>query len=69
MVLTYPVADRDETARLIATARDVLPDLESPEIVLRALRALVAVIDSRHSPDGVVTVAALLKAAGVTPSK
>ncbi|WP_413808144.1 hypothetical protein [Streptomyces sp. OE57] len=65
MVLTYPVADRDETARLIAAARDVLPDLESSEIVLRALRALVAVIDSRHSPDGVVTVASLLKAAGL----
>lgn len=65
MVLTYPVADRDETARLIATARDVLPDAEPAEVVLRALRALVAVIDSRHSPDGTVSIAALLKAAGV----
>jgi hypothetical protein len=65
MILTYPVADRDETARLIATARDVLPGLESPEIVLRALRALVAVIDSRHSPDGTVSIAALLKSAGI----
>jgi ParB-like chromosome segregation protein Spo0J len=66
MVLTYPVADRDETARLIAATRDVLPGLEPAEVVLRALRALVAVIDSRHSPDGVVTVAALLKAAGIS---
>ena len=65
MILTYPVADRDETARLLATARDVLPGLESPEIVLRALRALVAVIDSRHSPDGTVSIAALLKSAGI----
>ncbi len=65
LTLTYPVADRDETSRLITAARDVLPELESAEIVLRALRTLVAVIDSRHSPDGVVTVAALLKAAGV----
>ncbi|MCC9686886.1 hypothetical protein [Streptomyces sp. MNU103] len=59
------MADRDETARLIAAARDVLPGLEPSEVVLRALRALVAVLDSRHDPDGVVTVAALLKAAGV----
>lgn len=66
LTLTYPVADRDETSRLITAARDVLPDLESAEIVLRALRTLVAVIDSRHSPDGVVTVAALLKAAGIS---
>lgn len=64
MVLTYPVADRDETARLITAARDVLPDLEPSAIVLRALRALVAVIDSRHSPDGTVSIASLLKAAG-----
>lgn len=64
MVLTYPVADRDETARLITAARDVLPDLEPSEIILRALRALVAVIDSRHSPDGTVSIASLLKAAG-----
>lgn len=69
LTLTYPVADRDETGRLITAARDVLPDLEGAEIVLRALRTLVAVIDSRHSPDGVVTVAALLKAAGITPQK
>ncbi|MGA5340425.1 hypothetical protein ACPCK3_14880 [Streptomyces griseoincarnatus] len=69
LTLTYPVADRDETSRLITAARDVLPELESAEIVLRALRTLVAVIDSRHSPDGVVTVAALLKAAGVTTQK
>lgn len=65
LTLTYPVADRDETARLIAAVRDVLPDLESAEVVLRALRALVAVIDSRHDPDGVVRVASLLRAAGV----
>ncbi|MFB7496068.1 hypothetical protein ACFC09_15475 [Streptomyces sp. NPDC056161] len=65
MTLTYPAADRDETARLIAAARDVLPNAEPAEVVLRALRALVAVIDSRHSPDGTVSIASLLKAAGV----
>lgn len=68
MVLTYTTADRDEAARLIAAARDVIQAADSAEIILRALRALMAVIDSRHSPDGVVTVAALLKAAGVEPS-
>jgi hypothetical protein len=66
MVLTYPVADLDETTRLIMAAREVIHGQDS-EIILRALRALVAVLDSRHSPDGVVTVAALLKAAGVNP--
>jgi hypothetical protein len=65
MVLTYTAADQDETTRLIAAARDVIQGADSAEIILRALRALVAVLDSRHAPDGVVTVAALLKAAGV----
>ncbi|MFC8332753.1 ParB N-terminal domain-containing protein [Streptomyces olivaceus] len=69
LVLTYRQADKDEATRLIAAAGDVLQDADSAEIILRALRALVAVIDSRHSPDGVVTVAALLKAAGITPQK
>ncbi|MET9818307.1 hypothetical protein [Streptomyces sp. NPDC006355] len=68
MTLTYRTADQDETTRLIAAARDVIQGADSAEIILRALRALVAVLDSRHSPDGVVTVAALLKAAGVDPS-
>ncbi|MCF3960284.1 ParB/RepB/Spo0J family partition protein [Streptomyces fuscigenes] len=66
VVLT--VADGDEASRLITAARDVLPDLPAGEIVLRALRALVAVIDSRHTADSVVTVAALLKAAGLDVS-
>ncbi|EMF20395.1 gp1 [Streptomyces gancidicus BKS 13-15] len=64
MVLHYPPADRDEAARLIAACRDTFPADEPPGIVLRALRALVAVLDSRHAPDSVVTVAALTKAAG-----
>jgi hypothetical protein len=63
--LTYSVEDRDELARLVTAARDVLPTADAPAIVLRAMRALVAIVDSRHSPDGVVTVASLLKAAGL----
>lgn len=63
LVLTYRQAARDETSRLIAAAGDVIQGADSAEIILRALRTLVAVIDSRHAPDGVVTVAALLKAA------
>ncbi|MFE3378740.1 ParB/Srx family N-terminal domain-containing protein [Streptomyces anulatus] len=65
MTLTYLPPDRDEAARLVAAARELFPAEGAPEIVLRALRALTALMDSRHAHDGVVTVAALLKAAGV----
>ncbi|MFE6682569.1 hypothetical protein [Streptomyces sp. NPDC057729] len=66
MTLTYlPPPDRDEAARLVASAREMFPAEGAPEIVLRALRALTALLDSRHAHDGVVTVSALLKAAGV----
>jgi ParB-like chromosome segregation protein Spo0J len=64
MVLHYSQADRDEAGRLVTAARDLFPADETPAIVLRSLRTLVAVLDSRHSPDGAVTVAALLRAAG-----
>lgn len=65
MVLVYPLDDRDEAARLIDSARDVFGhEARASEIVLRALRALVAVLDSRHDPDGAVTVGSLLRAAG-----
>lgn len=67
MTLTYVPEDRDEAARLLSAVREVLPAEGTPAVVLRALRALVAVLDSRHDPDGVVTVAALLKSAGITP--
>jgi len=65
MVLNYVPEDRDEAARLVSAAREVIPAAGAPEIVLRALRALAAVLDCRHTHDQVVTVAALLKAAGV----
>lgn len=68
LVLTYTAEDRDEAALLLSAAREVLPAAETPELILRALRALLAALDSRHDPDGVITVAALLKAAGVEPS-
>ncbi|MEV0016665.1 hypothetical protein [Streptomyces tendae] len=64
MLLTYPAADRDEAARLVVAARDVFPAEDAAVIVLRALRTLVAVLDTRHAHDGVVTVQALLRAAG-----
>ncbi|MEW2631646.1 hypothetical protein AB0903_08295 [Streptomyces sp. NPDC048389] len=68
MTLTYLPPDRDEAARLVSVAREMFPAEGAPEIVLRALRTLTAVLDSRHAHDGVVTVSALLKAAGVEPS-
>jgi hypothetical protein len=64
MLLTYPAADRDEAARLVAAAREVFGAEDASVIVLRSLRTLVAVLDSRHAHDGVVTVKALLRAAG-----
>lgn len=49
MILVFPIDDRNEAARLIATAREVLgPELKASEIVLRALRALTAVLDHRE---------------------
>ncbi|MFK0063373.1 hypothetical protein ACIQTN_29610 [Streptomyces werraensis] len=68
MLLTYPAADRDEAARLVVAAREVFPAEDAAVIVLRALRTLVAVLDSRHAHDGVVTVQALLRAAGAPES-
>jgi hypothetical protein len=68
MLLTYPAADRDEAARLVAAAREVFEAEDASVIVLRALRTLVAVLDSRHAHDGVVTVKALLLAAGAPQS-
>lgn len=64
MVLHYPQADRDEAARLVAACRETFTADDTGLIVLRALRTLVAVLDSRHNPDGAVTIAALAKAAG-----
>lgn len=68
MLLTYPAADRDEAARLVAAARELFEAEDASVIVLRALRTLVAVLDSRHAHDGVVTVKALLRAAGAPES-
>lgn len=65
LFLTYTLADREEAGRLVYAAREVLPDADAADLVLRGLRTLVAVLDARHSHDGVITVAALLKAAGV----
>ncbi|WP_328638397.1 hypothetical protein [Streptomyces canus] len=64
MLLTYTVEDRDEAARLVSIARELFEAEAAAAIVLRALRTLVAVLDSRHAHDGVVTVSALLRAAG-----
>ncbi|MCM1964857.1 hypothetical protein [Streptomyces sp. G1] len=65
VVLPFLPADRDEVARHITAARELLPDVPAPFVVLRALRALTAALDARHAHDGVITVAAILQAAGV----
>jgi hypothetical protein len=67
MLLTYTIDDRDEVARLVAAAREALPSPDAADVVLRALRTLVAVLDARHDA-GEVTVSALLKSAGAGAS-
>lgn len=65
LFLTYALADREEIARLVHAAREVIPDADAGDLILRALRTLVALLDARHEHDGMVTATALLKAAGV----
>jgi len=65
LFLTYPNADREEITRLVYAAREILPDADAADLILRALRTLVALFDSRHAHDGVITAEALLKTAGV----
>lgn len=49
LTLVFPKADKDEAVRLVAAARaDLGADLPNSEVVLRALRVLVAVLDARH---------------------
>lgn len=65
LFLTYANADREEIGRLVQAAREVIPDADAADLILRALRTLVAVLDARHAHDGTVTATALLKAAGL----
>jgi hypothetical protein len=52
MILVYPVDDRNEIARLVSAAREVLGrDMKSSEVLLRAVRTLVAVLDNRNAPE------------------
>jgi hypothetical protein len=68
MAHAYTAEDRAETDLLISDARELLgADLGAPDIVLRALRAFVAVLRARDSPDGTVTPSELLKAADADP--
>lgn len=63
LILVYPVPDRDELARHVAAAREVLgADLRAAEVVLRAVRVLVAVLDARNG--GSVDWADLVRHAG-----
>src|SRR5690606_4707832 len=64
MVLRYPAADHAAASRRVQASREVFPQDASAAVVLRALRPLVAVLDSRHAHDGAVTLPALLRAAG-----
>jgi hypothetical protein len=64
MILVYPIDDRNEAARLVAAARDVLgADLKASEIILRALRVLSAVLDARET-DRAVRMDAIARQAG-----
>lgn len=66
MILVYSLDDRAEVQRLIGAAREVLgSDLKAAEVVQRALRTLVAVLDDRDRAEP-VRMARFARAAGWT---
>ncbi|MFJ8732789.1 hypothetical protein [Streptomyces bauhiniae] len=62
--MTYPAAERHEAARLAAVAREVFTGEDAAVIVLWGRCASSWASWTRHAHNGVVTVAALLRAAG-----
>lgn len=65
MILLLPDDDHAEATRLITAGKEWLgAATTSGQIMLRALRTLAALGDSRHEPHSTVSVAALLAAAG-----
>lgn len=65
LILVMPEDDKAEANQLMGAVRQWLgPDLKAGEVVLRALRTLVAVGDSRHNPDDTLQIRTLLMAAG-----
>lgn len=65
MILVYTEEDRAEVARLVADCREVLGDVKAADVVLRALRVLIALLDNRDDPTP-LPISALLKHAGLT---
>lgn len=64
VILVYASDDREELGRLIAAAREVLgADLRAAEVLLRAMRVLMAALDARHDPNP-ITGGGLARAAG-----
>lgn len=64
MILVYTVDDRNEAARLVSEARDVLgADLKASEVILRGLRVLAAVLSARET-DRSVRMSELARRAG-----
>ena len=63
MILAFTPDDRSEAAQLISSARQALNEdnLKTTEIILRALRVLLAATDARHNPDATITVNELLR--------
>lgn len=65
IILVLTEDDRAEALALIAAGREWLgAELRQGEVVLRGLRTLAAVGDSRHNIDATIAVASLVKAAG-----
>lgn len=65
MILVYSEEDRAEVARLVSDCREALgADTKAAEVILRALRVLVAVVDNRDDPTP-LSMAALCKHAGL----
>lgn len=67
VILVYTEEDRAELSRLVMAARAVLHgDLRTSDIVLRAMRLMMTVLDARDDP-GPVHLGAVARAAGWDP--
>lgn len=66
MILVYTEDDRAEVSRTISAVRAVLgADLKASEVVLRALRTLIAVLDERHRAEP-IRMSVFARVAGAT---
>lgn len=62
LTVGYPSEDHHEAVTLIAEVRKAFGgDVDGAEVILRALRTLMAALDARHDPDAKISIAQLLR--------